>query len=77
MMADIMKELTGESDEHDIEIEEIQDILDPNFGSDEEEEDDETETTVATNVKQQTVTENRHTTGKEATYKVRNEVKWL
>jgi len=71
MMADIMKELTGESDEHDIEIEEIQDILDPNFGSDEEEEDDETETTVATNVKQQTVTENRHTTGKEATYKER------
>ena len=74
MMADIMKELTGESDEHDIEIEEIQDILDdPNFGSDDDEDDDEDETGEATTtkVKQQTVTENRHNnTGKEATYKV-------
>lgn len=69
MMADIMKELTGESDEHDIEIEEIQDILDPDFIGSEVDE-DETETSEATKVKQETITENRHNTGKEATYKV-------
>ena len=68
-MADIMKELTGESDEHDIEIEEIQDILDPDFIGSEVDE-DETETSEATKVKQETITENRHNTGKEATYKV-------
>ena len=64
-MADIMKELTGESDgEHEIEIEEIQDILENQFGSDED-----IETEEAPVIKQ-IVTETRPT-GKEATYKAK------
>ena len=62
VMADIMKELTGESDhgEHEIEIEEIQDILENQFASEED--------TEEAPVIKQIVTETRPT-GKEATYK--------